>query len=141
MSKIMIIDDDATSLAIARAFLEDEYELSLVRSGPQALGALKGPVLPDLILLDMLMPGLSGLEVLEKIKQNDRLKEIPIIFLTGERRPDMEIKGYAAGAVDFLLKPVDRLLLKIRIRQQLAYNELLRENRELKKLLNLSEEE
>lgn len=137
MRKILIIDDDATSLAIARAVLEDEYVIATARSGQEAMGEFRGENLPDLVLLDVLMPGMSGMEVLSKMKNDERLKDIPVIFLTGERSVKMEIEGYLGGGAGFLLKPVDRILLKLKIKQQLSHIDLQKENRELKIKLGL----
>lgn len=137
MERIMIIDDDSTSLAIGKAFLAEKYEVSLVMSGQQAIGALKGNSFPDLFLLDMLMPGMNGLDLLEIFKNDDRLKDIPVIFLTGERSIDLEIRGYQAGAADFLQKPVDRLLLELKIQHHLSVAKLRRENGVLRNRLKL----
>lgn len=140
MYKIMIIDDDPTSLAIGKALLEDKYEVSLARSAHQALGALIRESLPDVILLDMVMPGIDGIALLRKFKQNDQLKNIPVIFLTSEDDLDVEVQSYCNGASDFLQKPVSPDMLWIKIRQQLSYIELQKENKELKsKLLQLRE--
>lgn len=133
----MIVDDDPTSLAIGKAFLAEKYDVTLIHSGQQAIGALKGNSFPDLILLDMLMPGLSGLDLLEILKKDSRLKEILVIFLTGERSSDLEIKGYLAGADDFLQKPIDRVLLELKIQQHLGVAKLRRENRLLRNRLKL----
>lgn len=132
MYHIMLIDDDPTSLAIGKALLGDQYRLTLIRSGQQALGALLGADLPDLILMDMLMPGISGMEVLKELKEDDRLKAIPVIFLTGESDQRWAVETYCGGAADFLSKPVDPDLLRIKIKQQLYLLELLRENKALK---------
>lgn len=137
LRKIMIVDDDSTSLAIGRAFLDGKYEVSLAHSGHQALGALKDEHIPDLILLDMQMPGMNGLDVLKSVKQDERLKDIPVIFLTGDRSVDLEIEGYTNGASGFLNKPVNKYLLMVEIQQHLDYNDLKRENMVLRKRLDL----
>lgn len=135
MYKIMIVDDDSTSLAIARALLEKEYHLTLVHSGMQALGFLKGDDLPDLILLDMAMPGLNGMEVLKSLKESALLKEIPVVILTGEGDTKKEIESYRIGAADFLQKPVNADMLRIKLRQQFEAIGLKRENQKLKAAL------
>lgn len=135
MHKIMIIDDDPVSLSIGRAFLEDNYQVMLVHSGQQALGTLRSELPPDLILLDVQMPGISGMEFIKIIKQDEQLKNIPVIFLTGERNLDLEVEGYTNGAVDFLLKPVNSYLLKVKIAQQISSVELMCENKELRNKL------
>lgn len=132
MYHIMLIDDDPTSLAIGKALLGDQYRLTLIRSGQQALGSLLGADLPDLILMDMLMPGISGMEVLKQLKDDDRLKAIPVIFLTGESDQRWAVESYCGGAADFLSKPVDPDLLRIKIKRQFYLLELWRENNALK---------
>lgn len=137
MHKIMIIDDDLVSLSIGKAFLDDEYEVTLVYSGQQALGILKDAVMPDLILLDMLMPGISGMDLLKLIKKDEKLKDIPVIFLSGESNIDVEVEGYLNGACDFLQKPVNAFLLKAKINHFITCVELRRENKELQRQLGL----
>lgn len=135
MSKyqILIVDDDSTSLAIGRALLEDEFELTFARSGLQALGMLQSGALPDLILLDMVMPGLGGMEVLSTLKRNALLCEIPVIFLTGESSVEEEVRSYHNGASEFLLKPVNPDMLSIILHRQLSYLKLKRENDRLRR--------
>lgn len=128
----MMVDDDPTSLAIGRALLETDYELTMARSGVQALGFLKTQALPDLILMDMMMPGLGGMEVLKTLKSSQDLHEIPVIFLTGTSQIGEELESYAIGASDFLQKPVNPEMLKIKIKQQIYYLSLKRENIKLK---------
>lgn len=130
--KIMIVDDDPTSLAIGRALLEDEYELTLAYSGVQALGFMKGNYMPDLILLDMVMQGLGGMEVLSELKNSKHLCNIPVIFLTGESSPEEEVNCYRKGASEFLMKPVNPEMLRIKISRQLSYIKLKQENDQLK---------
>lgn len=132
-----MIDDDPTSLAIGQALLEGEYDLTMARSGVQALGYLNGEYLPDLVLLDMMMPGLNGIEVLKTMKESDRLKDIPVIFLTGETQKSEIMTVYGNGAADFLEKPVDPELLRIRLRQQTRYLDIKKENQKLKSILKL----
>lgn len=132
MYKIMIIDDDPTSLAIMRALLEDKYEISTARSGHQALGSLEDGPIPDLILLDMMMPGLDGMEVLNILKKSEKFSHIPVIFITSECRTEDQIQSYAIGAADFLEKPVNSDMLDIKIHQQLHFLELERELQRLR---------
>lgn len=137
MYKVMMVDDDPTSLAIGKALLEGEYDLTQARSGVQALGFLNGRDLPDLILLDITMPGLGGVDVIKALKGSDRLQEIPVIFLTGASHVEEEVNCYQHGASDFLEKPVDPDLLRIKLKRQIYYLELKRENERLKQNLSL----
>lgn len=133
----MIVENDPTSLAICKALLQDEYELILARSGHQALGALKAGDRPDLFLLDLVMTGFGGMELLQAIKSDAGLKEIPVVFLSGEHAQDQQLKSYLYGAADYLHKPVDPDMLKLKIRRQTERLDILRENRELKTKLRL----
>lgn len=127
----MIVDDDSTSLAIGKALLESEYQVILMKSGLQALGYLKRNSKPDIILLDMIMPGTSGMDILKMIKKDENLCEIPVLFLTSMDDYSFEIEGFTFGAVDFIQKPVIPELLKLKIKRQIYILNLKRENRYL----------
>lgn len=137
MKKIMIIDDDTTSLAIAKALLESEYEVVTMQSGLQALGYLQDHQPPELILLDMVMPGTSGMDVLKALKEIPKLADIPVIFLSSMEGMDFEVEGFTHGAEDFIQKPVHAQLLKMKIRRQLYIHQLKEENQLLKRKLQL----
>lgn len=129
--RIMIVDDDATSLAIAEEMLEDDYEVSTASSGVQALGSLKSDQAPHLILLDMIMPGTSGMDVLKTLRSTPRLMKVPVIFLTSMESVDFKLEGFTNGADDFLQKPIHAELMKLKIRRQLYIAQLQQENQVL----------
>ena len=137
MKKIMIIDDDTTSLAIAKALLESEYEVVTMQSGLQALGYLQDHQPPELILLDMVMPGTSGMDVLKALKEIPKLADIPVIFLSSMEGMDFEGEGFTHGAEDFIQKPIHAQLLKMKIRRQLYIHQLKEENQLLQRKLQL----
>lgn len=137
MKKIMIIDDDTTSLAIAKALLESEYEVVTMQSGLQALGYLQDHQPPELILLDMVMPGTSGMDVLKALKEIHKLADIPVIFLSSMEGMDFEVEGFTHGAEDFIQKPIHAQLLKMKIRRQLYIHQLKEENQLLQRKLQL----
>lgn len=137
MKKIMIIDDDTTSLAIAKALLESEYEVVTMQSGLQALGYLQDHQPPELILLDMVMPGTSGMDVLKALKEIPKLADIPVIFLSSMEGMDFEVEGFTHGAEDFIQKPIHEQLLKMKIRRQLYIHQLKEENQLLQRKLQL----
>lgn len=128
----MIIDDDSTSLAIGRALLEADYQTILMKSGLQALGYLKNHKLPNLVLLDVMMPGTNGMEVLKAFKSNKEYSNIPVLFLTSSEDVDSEIEGFTLGAADFIRKPVVPILLKKKIETQFRIIDLIKENERLK---------
>lgn len=115
-SKILIIDDDPDALETMAAVLETrDYQVLMALSGAEGISkAVKEK--PDLIMMDVMMPGLDGFATCKMIKENEEIKDIPVILLTGKGLVgDME-KGFAAGAKDFMIKPIDwdTLFLKIK---------------------------
>lgn len=113
--KIMVVDDNVPNLNVARKALEDEYEVFLTTSGEKALKGLP-KILPDLILLDVEMPGMNGFEVIEEInKLGAPYDEIPVIFLTAKDDLSSEYEGLDLGAVDYIIKPFPFSLLKKRV--------------------------
>ena len=117
-NRIMVIDDDHTSLSITEEALRDIYEVMLALSGEQALRILRNGKKPDLILLDINMPGMDGYETFEHINNSDELSGVPVIFLTGMTDSDAELIALKLGAQDYIPKPFARenLLERIRLR-------------------------
>ncbi|MGN0167605.1 MAG: response regulator [Acetatifactor sp.] len=101
---ILVVDDDKMNLMFARKMLGIRYDVTCVGSGLEAIAYLRGNV-PDMILLDLHMPDMSGLEVLEKIHTMDRVSEVPVIFLTADSERETEIEIFKAGAMDYIQKP------------------------------------
>ena len=114
MKHILMVDDVATNLKCAEEVLKDNYELSMVKSGKQALQILETER-PDLLLLDINMPDMSGYEVMEYIKTVDELRYLPVIFLTAETDRESEVKGLKMGASDFIKKPFEPEIMINRI--------------------------
>lgn len=104
MYHLLIVDDDKINLSTAKRALSDYYKITAVTSGEQALDFLK-KMSCDLILLDINMPEMDGFEVMEKIRENPKLAEIPIIFLTADNDPQIESRCLKEGAMDFITKP------------------------------------
>jgi signal transduction histidine kinase len=116
MSTVLIVDDDRTARETLVAMLEgEEYDLQLAKDGIQALQMLK-QLQPDLILLDVMMPGMDGYEVCRRIRSTPQLAEVPIILLTALDDRDSLVRGIESGADDFLSKPADRRELTARVR-------------------------
>ncbi len=124
MSKlIMIVDDDRSNLAVLQGFLEPVYEVVLVTSAESAWKRLE-KLTPDLILLDNKMPGMSGIELMDNLKRDKRLRNIPVIFLTAEHEPAMERDCFVHGAADFIAKPFVGSVLLERVKKTLEFWEL-----------------
>lgn len=104
MKHILMVDDSTTNLKSAAEVLQPYYQLSMAKSGKQALQFLKKNI-PDLILLDLMMPEMDGYSVMEQIKLNPLTAGIPIIFLTADSEQTSERKGLQMGAMDFITKP------------------------------------
>lgn len=118
MQHILLVDDNLTSLKQAATLLKDHYKVSMVKSGKQALEFLE-KFTPNLILLDIEMPEMDGFETIQRIKQDDRFKKIPVIFLTGNHDTITEMKGFEYGAVDFITKPFSQEVMFHRINLQI----------------------
>jgi two-component system sensor histidine kinase/response regulator len=127
--KILMVDDREENLSALESILQDEnYELIKAHSGKEALSYLLKDLDFHLILLDVLMPIMNGFETAELIYERDKLKNIPIIFLTAMDIEGNIYKGYQAGAIDYISKPIIPELLKVKVR---AFVELSEKNREL----------
>ncbi|HYY17035.1 MAG TPA: response regulator, partial [Gammaproteobacteria bacterium] len=114
-AKILAVDDNEQNLTLIRAILRRHgYEPLLARSGEEALRqVLQDP--PDLIILDVMMPGMDGIEVCRRLKDNDETRLIPIVIMTALNQPEDKIRGIEAGADDFLTKPVNQQELMARV--------------------------
>ncbi|MDE6201975.1 MAG: response regulator, partial [Lachnospiraceae bacterium] len=130
MKQILIVDDVAADLQSAVEVLKDSYDITARDSGQKALALLQD-MQPDLILLDVNMPGMDGYEVMEELKKDRKLNEIPVIFLTSQSDQESEIKGLKMGAMDFVRKPFEPEVMRSRIDKILRLTE---QNRELQKI-------
>jgi PAS domain S-box-containing protein len=114
-SQILIVDDDAFSLKILTRILESAgYKIDGSSSGEDALAKVKLRT-PDLILLDVLMPGMDGYETCKRLKRNKDLQSTPVIFITSANNTDEMVKGFEAGAVDFISKPINKAEIQARV--------------------------
>ena len=116
---ILVVDDTPDNLMLMTELLKDRYRIKAANSGEKALRVLQGDSLPDLILLDVMMPGLSGHEVANLLKHDSRTCDIPIIFLTALAAIEDEIHGLELGAVDYITKPISPPLVLARVDTQL----------------------
>lgn len=117
---LLVVDDEPTNIAVLGELLEDRYRIRVANSGDKALALLaQDQSLPDLILLDVRMPGLSGYEVCERLKANPRTADIPIIFVTARDAPSDEEKGLKLGAVDYITKPFIPGIVRARVQTQI----------------------
>lgn len=120
---ILVVDDDVMNLKVAEHILKAFCDVVCVKSGEEAIATLADK-LPDLILLDLHMPQMNGFEVLERLQTDVEWKEIPVIFLTADEDRETEIKGFQAGAIDFITKPFLADIVKHRVQRILELKRL-----------------
>ena len=124
-ARILVVDDIAANLRLLEARLNAEYyEVGLAASGPEAL-ARASDWMPDVILLDVMMPGMDGYEVCRRLKGNPATAHIPVVMITALVDPAERVRGLEAGADDFLSKPVDHPTLFARLRALLRMKQVL----------------
>ena len=116
---ILVVDDMTTTLLLLHDLLKDTYEVKIAKSGTKALEILESPNDIDLILLDIEMPEINGYDVCKRIKNNETIKNIPIIFITGRTSQEDEEYGLNLGAIDYITKPFNKAIVKLRIKNYL----------------------
>ena len=116
---VLVIDDSPEILGIINALLKDDYRLKAANGGEKGLRLAASEPKPDIILLDIMMPDLSGHEVCRRLKADRATRDIPVIFLTAMNNEADEEAGFALGAVDYIAKPISGPILRARIKTQL----------------------
>ncbi|GMM70184.1 two-component system response regulator [Alteromonas gracilis] len=116
---LLIVDDEPVNLRVLKRLLESEYQLIFAKNGEEAI-KLAETRLPNLILLDVMMPGLTGFEVCRHLKQQSNTKHIPIIFVTALNDEHDEAEGFDAGAVDYITKPISPAIVRVRVKTHLS---------------------
>jgi putative two-component system response regulator len=117
---ILLVDDSPDNLELMSCLLKDVYQIQVADSGEKALMIALSDTPPDLILLDIMMPGMDGYEVCWRLKQERRALNIPVIFLTAKTDEEDERKGLELGAVDFIAKPINPSIVMARVKNHLA---------------------
>ncbi len=121
-AKILIVDDDERARRLLASLLQQDFQIFQAEDGMQAL-KMAATIQPDLILLDQMMPGMTGYEATLKLKEDPLTKSIPIIVVSALDDRESRLRGLEAGAEEYLYKPVDRIDLKIRVRNLLRLKE------------------
>ena len=124
---VLVVDDSPDNIDLLSEILRDEYRIRVATSGEKALKIVYSDEPPDLILLDIMMPGISGLEICRRLKANPDRRRIPIIFVTAMTSPEDERRGLETGAVDYITKPISPPIVKARVRTHLALYDQARE--------------
>jgi len=124
---ILVVDDTPDNLHLLTALFKDEFKVKIAHNGEKALDICRADTPPDLVLLDVMMPGLDGFEVAQQLRAHPQSEHVPIIFVTALADDASRLKGMELGAVDFVTKPIDPDTLRLRVRNFMRYVELHRD--------------
>ena len=117
---VLVVDDSPSILSLVTAVLGEHYKVKAVRDGAKALEIARSATPPDLILLDVMMPGLDGYAVCHRLKEHSDTADIPVIFLTVKDEEEDETQGFALGAADYITKPISPPVLHARVKTHLT---------------------
>ncbi|MCL4772019.1 MAG: response regulator, partial [Burkholderiaceae bacterium] len=120
MPTVLVVDDTPDNLAMMAELLGERYRVKVANSGERALKAMQAEALPDLVLLDIMMPGMDGYEVCRRLKASALTRDVPVIFLTARSDVQDERMGLEMGAVDYITKPISPPILQARVQTHLA---------------------
>ena len=130
---ILLVDDNPKNIQVLGATLKEKYQIQIAYNGNEALSLIEKKM-PDLILLDIMMPHLDGIETCKKLKASSVTRDIPIIFLTAKVEPDDIVKGFDVGASDYVTKPFNTPVLLARVKTHLT---LYQQTKQLRELTNI----
>ena len=122
---VLIVDDEPFNLTVLRNALEHEYDILFAKTGEQALKRVISAMPPNLILLDIMMPGMDGYQVLKKLQNDPETAAIPVIFVTAMGADINEAEGLRLGAVDYITKPIVPIIVQARVKTHLALQDSL----------------
>jgi serine phosphatase RsbU (regulator of sigma subunit) len=117
---VLVVDDAPANIQVVNSILKDTYKIRIATNGAKALELVGVDPAPDLILLDIMMPGMDGYEVCTRLKDDPGTKDIPVIFLTGQTETADETRGFEVGAVDYIHKPFSPAVVKARVQTHLV---------------------
>lgn len=126
-AKVLVVDDQPANVQILAEALRTVYDVRIANNGARALEIARKEDRPDLILLDVMMPGLDGFAVIAALKRDPQTWDIPVIFVTAQNDSDSEVRALAAGAVDFISKPIQLQIVSSRVQTHLALRQRERE--------------
>lgn len=128
--RILIVDDENYNIKVLTDFLRQDYRIMAAKDGEHGLRAVQGSNPPDLILLDIIMPGIDGYEVCKRLKENDKTKDIPVIFVTAVSETMDAARAFELGAVDYITKPFNPATVKARVRTHIQLSCTMRDLKE-----------
>ncbi len=117
---VLLVDDAPANIQVVTSILKDIYKIRVATNGAKALALAKDAPLPDLVLLDVMMPEMDGYEVCTRLKADPETRDIPVIFLTGQTEIEDETRGFEVGAVDYIHKPFSPAVVKARVQTHLV---------------------
>jgi len=117
-NSILVVDDERSNISTLRSILSSEYTVYASSDGEDAIETAE-EFIPDVIILDIIMPGMDGYDVITQLKASEKTRNIPVIFITGLNNTDAEEKGLAMGAVDYIPKPFNSVIVKLRVQNQI----------------------
>lgn len=117
---ILVVDDNPLNIHVLADALKEDYRIKVATSGEKALDIIKNSEIPDLVILDVMMPNIDGYEVCRRLKENDSTSDIPVIFITAKSDAADEEQGLELGAVDYISKPFNLATVRARIKTHLA---------------------
>lgn len=126
-ARILIVDDEPFYTDVLQNLLRDEYTVAVAQNGEEALRYATEEPQPELILLDIILPGIDGYEVCRRLKGDPATASIPIIFLTVKGDVDDEVHGFNLGAVDYITKPMSPPIVKARTRTHIKMAEMVKQ--------------
>lgn len=139
-ASVLIVDDERYNINLLADILKADYRILVAKSGEEALEVATSDNMPDLILLDIMMPGMNGYEVCRRLKADKQAQDIPVIFVTAMTEMEDEAKGLDIGAIDYIVKPVSLPIVKARVRNHVALkrasDRLKQINEELREAFN-----
>ncbi len=118
--RILVVDDTPENIEVLRQLLRSDYKVTAAIRGEKALEIARGEPKPDIVLLDIMMPGMDGYEVCRRLKEDPATAHIPVIFVTALDQTGDEARGLRLGAVDYIHKPFEPILVKARVQNHLA---------------------
>jgi putative two-component system response regulator len=124
MRTVLVVDDTPDNIKLLKSVLSPHYQVKVAKSGMRCLEIIRKGELPDLILLDIMMPEMNGYEVCEQLKADERSRDIPVIFVTAKGEIEDEQCGFELGAVDYITKPISAPIVLARVKTHLSLMQL-----------------
>src|SRR5438477_4547233 len=116
---VLVVDDEPANIETLAAALEDDYDVRFGMTGHEGLALARTEPVPDVVLLDVMLPDLNGYDICTQLRADDATAHVPVIFVTALSDPQEEAKGFEIGAVDYIVKPFSPTIVRARVRTQL----------------------